>query len=80
MARQLTIRGVPDEVGRQLRALGEESGKSVNTIVLEILETALGESQRRRRLERYATWSREDLESFERALKEQRVIDDELWH
>ncbi len=79
MAKQLTIRGVSDEVGSRLESLSRAKGRSVNSTVLQILESAVGVDERRRRLERYATWTREDLEEFEQALAAQRQIDDELW-
>jgi plasmid stability protein len=79
MSRQLTVRGVSDEVGRRLESLSRARGKSVNATVLEILERAVGAEERRRRLARYATWDREDLEEFNRALAAQRTIDEELW-
>ena len=79
MPRQFTVRGVPDEVGRRLESLSRARGKSVDATVLEILERAVGAEERRRRLARYATWDREDLEEFNRALAAQRTIDEELW-
>jgi plasmid stability protein len=79
MARQLTIRGVPDEVAERLTRMSRHRGRSVNATVLEILEGAVGLERRRARLERYATWTDEDLTSFEEVLRSQRVIDDELW-
>ncbi len=79
MAKQLTIRGVSDEVGSRLESLSRAKGRSVNSTVFQILESAVGVDERRRRLERYATWTREDLEEFEQALAAQRQIDDELW-
>ena len=79
MSRQLTVRGVSDEVGRRLESLSRARGKSINATVLEILERAVGAEERRRRLARYATWDREDLEEFNRALAAQRTIDEEMW-
>ena len=79
MPKQLTIRGVPDEVGNRLEILSREKGQSVNATVVEILESAVGVGERRRRLERYATWSRDDLDEFSAALAAQRQIDEELW-
>ncbi len=79
MPKQLTIRGVPEEVGKRLEGLSRAKGQSVNRTVLEILESAVGVVERRRRLERYATWTREDLEEFSEALAVQRQIDDDLW-
>ncbi|MEE8585744.1 MAG: hypothetical protein V3T83_12935 [Acidobacteriota bacterium] len=57
MAKQLTIRGVPDEVGRRLESLSRTRRQSVNATVLEILTAALDVNRRRQRLERYATWT-----------------------
>jgi len=79
MAKQLTIRGVPDEVGRRLARLSRERGQSVNTTTLRILEDAVGIDARRQRLQRYATWSPADLAEFGEALAGQHVIDDALW-
>jgi len=72
MPKQLTIRGVPDEVIRRLERLSEARGQSVNTTVLRILEVAVGFDERRKRLTRYATWSPEDQTEFDEALSLQR--------
>ena len=77
--KQLTIRGVPDDVASRLERLSRQRGKSLNATVNEILSDAVGSDSRRRRLERYATWTATDLADFEHALATQRVIDDELW-
>ena len=79
MPKQLTVRNVPDEVGRRLESLSRARGQSVNTIVLQILERAVGPSERRQRLLKYATWSSEDLAEFRELLADQRRIDEELW-
>jgi plasmid stability protein len=79
MARQLTIRGVPEEVSRRLASLGRTRGESLNTVVRRILEQAVDVDARQQRLSRYATWTAEDLADFQRALTAQRGIDAELW-
>lgn len=79
MARQLTIRGVSEEVGQRLESLSQARGQSVNATVLAILEAAVGIEERRRRLARYTTWNSEDLKEFNEALAAQRSIDDPLW-
>ncbi len=79
MAKQLTIRGVSEEVGKRLESLSRARGRSVNATVLEILEAAVGPDERRRKLARYATWTAEDLAEFNEALAAQRTIDDPLW-
>lgn len=79
MAKQLTVRGVPDETSRRLEALSRERGTSVNATVLDVLNHAFGVDERRRRLERYVTWSEAEAREFDAALNEQRAIDDDLW-
>lgn len=79
MPKQLTIRGVPDEVARRLERLSRARGQSVNTTVVHLLAAAVGADERRRRLQRYATWTAEDLDEFQKALAEQRVVDEALW-
>lgn len=79
MSKQLTIRGVSEEVSRRLQSLSRARGQSVNATVVGILEEAVGANERRHRLARYATWTEEDLAEFQRALLEQRTIDEELW-
>ncbi|HEX9688262.1 MAG TPA: Arc family DNA-binding protein [Thermoanaerobaculia bacterium] len=79
MARQLTVRGVPEDVAERLESLSRSRGRSVNSTVLEILKDAVGVHERKKRLARYATWTEEDLADFERALADQRRIDEELW-
>lgn len=79
-SKQITLRNVPDELAGKLKALAEKNGTSVNSTVLLLLQNALGEDPRRRRLkERYATWAEEDFDEFQRTLDSQRVIDASLW-
>ena len=75
----MTIRGLPEEVAVRLAQLSRERGQSINAIVVEILKQAMDVRERRTKLERYVTWTDEDLADFDKALDEQRVIDDELW-
>jgi len=79
MAKQLTIRGVSEELARRLARLSRERGQSVNSTALAILEQTVGIDARRKRLDRYATWSAADLAEFNRDLAGQRVIDHDLW-
>ena len=80
MAKQMTVRGVDDEVARRLERLSRARGKSVNATVVEILEDAVDVNERRRRLERYATWTAKEVEEFDEVLAGQRQIDEALWH
>ena len=79
MPKQLTVRGVSDEVADRLNKLSTVRGQSLNATVNALLEDAVGANARRRRLERYATWTADDLAQFESSLAVQRTIDDALW-
>jgi plasmid stability protein len=79
MARQLTVRGVSDELGQRLEALSRARGESMNATVLEILRSALGVEERRQRLLKYTDWTDEEHAEFQRSLQTQRTIDDDLW-
>lgn len=79
MPRQLTIRNVPDDVARRLERMSRERGESLNSTVVQILKETVGGDARRARLERYATWSADDVAAFDEALGSQRVIDADLW-
>lgn len=76
---QITVRNVSPELARRLKAVAAERQESVNTVVLDILEGAMGINERRARLDRYATWTQQDLLDFEGSLREQRVVDADLW-
>jgi hypothetical protein len=77
--KQITIRGPSPELSRRLKALAQSRGESLNATILAVLSEAVGIEGRRRQLARYATWTESDVEEFERALREQRRIDEELW-
>lgn len=77
--RQLTIRNVSDSLGKKLEDLSRRTGKSINTLVLELLNGALGVKGRSARLKRYVTWSADDVREFGEALEPQRQVDEALW-
>lgn len=79
MPRQLTIRNVPDAVAERLDRLSRERDESLNSTLVSLLTEAVSYDARRERLERYVTWTPEDVETFNDALRAQRTIDDDLW-
>ena len=78
-ASQLTIRNVDEDLSERLRAISAAAGESLNATVLRILRDAVGVDARRERLRRYATWTDEQFEEFNTALRAQRVIDEKMW-
>lgn len=79
MAKQLTVRGVSDEVADRLDKISKARGQSLNATINALLAQAAGEDARRTWLERYVTWTADDLAEFEASLAPQRTIDDALW-
>lgn len=79
MPRQLTIRNVPDAVAKRLERLSQERQESLNSTVVQLLTESVSYDARRERLERYVTWTAEDVAEFNDALRAQRTIDDDLW-
>ncbi len=79
MPRQLTIRGVPDDVARRLDRISRDKAESLNRVVVRILTESVGVDARRARLARYVTWTEDDASTFDAALASQRGIDAELW-
>lgn len=77
--KQLTVRGVPDELGRRIQEASRASGKSLNATVLELLTTAVGLSDRRAWLERFMTWSPDEVAELDQFSRSQRAIDAKLW-
>ncbi len=79
MSSRITLRNVDPELSRRLRAIGAARGESLNGTVLRLLRRATGLNMRRERLERYATWTAEDVEEFTEALRAQRKVDERYW-
>ena len=77
--KQITVRGVPEELGRRLAKVSEARGKSLNSTVLELLARAVGMSGRREWLERFTTWGPEEVAELDLASRSQRAIDAKLW-
>lgn len=77
--RQITLRNPSPELAQRLKALAEARGESLNATILALLETAVGVDERRRRLERYATWTEADRVEFDEQLQAQRTLDEGLW-
>jgi hypothetical protein len=81
----ITIRGVPPDVARVIRRKADETGESVNRVVIRLLEEGAGVGKKRKTLLHHdldrliGVWSREEARSFNRALEDQRKIDPELW-
>lgn len=85
--KQLTVRGVNDELHHALQEQAEELGVSVNSLVLKFLKESIGlEHGDASRDEEFddldsliGAWSQEDYAEFDGLLHTQRTIEPELW-
>ena len=77
---QYTVRNVPPELDRALKARAKQLGKSVNELALEALARSVGQAVRRRSFrEMPGSWSKADAARFDEFLAEHRTIDEDLW-
>lgn len=85
--KQITVRGIPDEIGRIIRKEAEKKGLSINKSFISLLERAAGmkgKGKKRRTLYHdldhlSGIWTKEEGETFKRKLELQRKIDEDLW-
>jgi hypothetical protein len=85
--KQMTIRGIPEEVEKVVKKEAERKGLSLNRAFISVLErAATGKSPDKKKrvlhhdLDHLAgLWSREESAAFENSLKGQRKVDEELW-
>ena len=76
---QFSVRYDSEELAERLKELARARGVSLNALIVGILEAAAGFDERRRSLERYATWSEAEGEAFDEAITAQRQIEEERW-
>ncbi len=77
---QYTLRNVPPELDRALKARAKQLGKSVNQLAVEVLARSVGQSVRSRNLRGMpGGWTKKEADELDRFLCEQRRIDEELW-
>jgi hypothetical protein len=81
--RYLTVRGIPLALDKALRDEMRRRAKSLNQTVIELLKQALGldwDAPQSNGLEKLAgTWSKKELDRFNRATAVFEGIDEEEW-
>ena len=76
---QYTVRSIPEQIDRELRKRAHEQNKSLNSVILEILERATSpEPKKHHDLDKFAgTWVEDP--AFDEAMKDHEQIDEEMW-
>ena len=80
----ITLRNLPPALEQKLRKRAKQRGVSMNKAVIGVLEEAFGLAKKPRTvyhdLDHLAgTWTKEEADEFDAALRKIRVIDPELW-
>ena len=82
----VTIRGVAPEVAEKLKMVAGKQGKSVNRVILELIETSLGVKKEKEFSRKYddlddlfGRWDDDEFKKINDAITTQRQIDPELW-
>lgn len=77
---QYTIRNVPPELDRAIKARAQKLGRSVNQVALELLGQGLAQPVRYRNLRQMAgEWTAAEAAEFDVFLEEHRQLDPEQW-
>jgi len=85
--KQLTIRGIPDEVEKVIEREAKRKRKSKNKIVVSLLEQATRVKPSKSNGVKlfhdldhlFGSWSPKQAERFEKHLRNHRKIDEDLW-
>lgn len=81
----ITLRNIPPEIQKAIRAKAKQKRISMNRAVLELLQEQLGTPGKKRKkiytdLDHLAgTWTEAEAKEFDEILRQQRQIDEELW-
>ena len=80
----ITLRNLPPAVASAIRRRAMDKRMSLNKAVISLLEEGLGVRQRAATVyhdldDLAGSWVREEAETFEAALREQRTIDRNVW-
>jgi hypothetical protein len=86
--KQITLRGIPAEIEKKARKEAGNKGLSLNKAFLSLLKGSSGirlKAKKRSKLLNHdldhlsGKWTKEEAEAFDRTLRFQRSIDEDLW-
>ena len=79
---QITLRGLDPRIERELRRIAKKTGKSLNRVVLEMINKSAGSSKRppANSLRKLAGgWTEKEASEFNEAIKICEQIDEDMW-
>jgi len=85
--KSLILRGISDELYKELKSKSAKDSKSINKILLSILENNFGLSGKSLKIKKrftdldglFGRWNRKDYEKMSAVVSSQRKIDEEIW-
>jgi len=84
--KQITLRGIPEEIAEIVKREARRKGASLNKIFISLLENATGLKKAKKRKILYhdldhlfGKWTDEEAKTFTKNLSLQREIDEDLW-
>jgi len=84
---QITIRGIPSDIEKAIRNESKRKGLSLNKVIISLLEKTVS-IQKKRVAKKVSyhdldhlsgVWSKAEAEEFEKNLRDQRQIDEDVW-
>jgi hypothetical protein len=81
----ITVRNLPPEVAKAVKEKARKEKLSLNKAVVRLLEEATGVGREKKKavhhdLDRFfGTWTKEEADAFDEAVREHRQIDPEMW-
>lgn len=82
----LSIRGIDPDLANTLKQQAQSTGKSVNQLVLDVLQEHVGLHKKKRFTQEYhdldflfGQWTESDLANIQGKIDAESQIDDELW-
>lgn len=85
--KQITLRGIPNDIERMIRREAERKGLSLNKALISVLGKAAGKKERvqKRNFLHHdldhlcGTWTKREAEEFTKNVDFQRMVDEDLW-
>ena len=81
--RQITVRGIPEDLQRELQSRARANGESLNKSVIRLLKQAVGLDRPEKKKRDLSTlagkWESGEAAEFERNVRVFEAIDEDLW-
>ena len=84
--KSMSLRGIDPATADKLRDIAQKQGKSINQVVLEIIQKSLGLDKEPKYTRIYddldnlfGKWTQDEFDRIQGKIESERIIDKELW-